>query len=368
MYVKKLRLESFRNLEDITIYPSTGMNVIYGSNAQGKTNLLEALWIFTGGHSFRGARDTELIRIGASAFQLSMDFFSRERDQTAKLDFNEGKRSTNINGVKKNTGSALIGVVCAVIFSPEHLSLIKGGPSKRRNFIDGALCQMRPAYAKVLSSYNRSLLQRNALLKEISQNSALKEMLEIWNYRMAKYGAEIMKERERYARFLNSYGGGVYKGISQEREEIIFSYAPSVKCSLNENNRNDLEKMIYQEMLQMESRDIRMGYTSSGPHRDDLDIFIDGMSSRIYASQGQQRSAVLAMKLTEAQILSETLNESPLILLDDVMSELDTSRQDYLLNQLEGKQVFITCCSPETIDLMEKGKKFYVEKGKVEER
>lgn len=204
MYVKRLRYENFRNLNDGEIKPFDGINVIYGENAQGKTNLLESIWLFTGGHSFRGAKDSELPRIdrktgnNSTYARLLMDFYSEERVQTAQLNIDNGRRSSVINGVQKKTGSALIGKVCAVIFSPEHLLLIKSGPSRRRSFIDGSICQIKPVYAKTHGIYNRSLMQRNALLKEISRHPQLVDTVDVWNMRLAKLGAQVMVERQIY--------------------------------------------------------------------------------------------------------------------------------------------------------------------------
>ena len=371
MYVTKLRYENYRNLENGEISPSPGMNVIYGENAQGKTNLLEGIWLFTGGHSFRGAKDSEIPRLDPekgtnSAYtKLKMDFFSKERDQTAVLAIQNGRRSSVVNGVEKKTGTALVGKICAVIFSPEHLLLIKEGPGRRRNFMDGAICQIKPGYAKTVSAYNRCLMQRNALLKELSKTPALSDTLGVWNRRIAEYGAQIMLARQEYARLLLQKLAPVYRGISREREEMDIRYQLSVK--LTENfTQEEAQEAFAQALVKNEASDIRAGFTTAGPHRDDLDIYINTLSARMYASQGQQRSAVLSMKLSEAEILAESTGETPLVLLDDVMSELDAGRQDYLLNHLHDKQVFITCCAPETVNLMEKGRRFYVEKGIIQ--
>jgi recF protein len=370
MYVTKLRYENYRNLENGEICPAPGMNVIYGENAQGKTNLLEGVWLFTGGHSFRGAKDSEIPRLDSekggntSYTKLKMDFFSEERDQTAILSIQNGRRSSVINGVEKKTGTALVGKVCAVIFSPEHLLLVKEGPGRRRSFIDGAICQIKPGYAKIISSYNRCLMQRNALLKEISKNPAAADMLAVWNQRIAGYGAQVMLFRNEYVNKLMQKLDPIYRGISREREKMDIRHVLSVKLS-EDFTQIQAQEAFLETLSKNEVSDIRTGFTTSGPHRDDLEIFINGLSARMFASQGQQRSAVLSMKLSESEILSESINETPLILLDDVMSELDAGRQDYLLNHLHDKQVFITCCAPETVNLMEKGRRFYVEDGKV---
>lgn len=371
MYVQRLATTDFRNLENSEIFPCEGINVIYGDNAQGKTNLLEGLWLFTGGHSFRGAKDSELPRldrekgVNKQSASLALDFFSEERAQKAVLNIENGRRSSIINGVKKKNGSALVGKVRAVIFSPEHLLLVKEGPQRRRNFIDGALCQLKPGFAGALSIYNRALQQRNALLKDIVRFPELRDTLEIWDMRLAKLGVTVMAERINYVARLIPQVKEIYEGISKGKEQIDVKYSPSVKFFVESFTHAEAEQIFLSELNRTIHSDIRSGFTTVGPHRDDLDIEINGLSARAYGSQGQQRSAVLALKLAEAETLAGISGETPIVLLDDVMSELDQSRQDYLLNHLHGRQVFITCCSPETVSLQETGKRFKVESGHI---
>ena len=370
MVVTRLGCQNFRNLRDGELFPCPGVNVIYGGNAQGKTNLLEGLWLFTGGHSFRGAKDVELPRLdtatgeNAPTAALALDFFSEGREQKALLQFENGRRSSVINGVKKKTGSALVGKVCAVIFSPEHLLLVKEGPARRRGFLDGALCQIRPSYAGMLHVYQRALSQRNALLKDIGRFPELRDTLEVWDARLIQLGAAVMEERHRYVEKIAPQAQEIYRGISRGKEGLSLSYAPSPKLPEGSSQQDWIE-LFKTELRRTEASDVRSGFTSVGPHRDDLEITLGGLSARMYGSQGQQRSAVLALKLAEAQALSQLTGETPIVLLDDVMSELDQSRQDYLLNHLHGRQVFITCCSPETVSLQETGMRFRVEAGEV---
>lgn len=371
MYVQRLATSNFRNLEDTEVFPCEGVNVIYGDNAQGKTNFLEGLWLFTGGHSFRGAKDAELPRldresgVNSPMASLSLDFFSEERRQKAVLQIENGRRSSIINGVKKRTGSALVGKVRAVIFSPEHLLLVKEGPSRRRTFIDGALCQLKPGFAGAISIYNRALLQRNALLKDMARFPELRDTLEVWDARLAKLGVAVMAERKAYVEKLAPGVQAIYEGISRGREQIAVRYSPSVKFSVENFSREEAEEAFLKELKRTVRSDMRSGFTSAGPHRDDLEIELNGLSARAFGSQGQQRSAVLALKLAEAETLAGISGETPVVLLDDVMSELDQNRQDYLLNHLQGRQVFITCCSPETVSLQETGRRFHVEAGHI---
>lgn len=363
MNIERLRFEHYRNLKDGELVPKPGINVIYGKNAQGKTNLLEGMWLFTGGRSFRGSKDSELVEFHQPQAKLTLDFFSEERKQRAELTIRNGRRAASLNGVEKKTASGLVGKFCAVIFSPEHLSLVKEGPAMRRAFIDSALCQIKPTYAKLLGLYTRTLNQRNSLLKDIPRNSALLATLEDWDRNLARYGGEIVKDRASYLQRLNLPAQQVYSGISQNQEEFASFY----KCTFAENDAepNTLATLLFHKLKETRKDDLAAGFTTVGPHRDDLEITVDGLSSRTYASQGQQRSIVLALKLAEAQVLGERLEEPPVVFLDDVMSELDAGRQDYLLNHLENKQVFITCCEPESVKRLIGGGRCEVSGGRV---
>lgn len=368
MEITKLSFENFRNLEDNFIEPDKEINLIYGNNAQGKTNLLESLWLFTGGHSFRGNKDTQLTKIidgkNSKSASLKAEFYAQERNQWAVLNIDNGKRSSVINGVEKKTGSALVGKICAVVFSPEHLMLIKEGPSLRRSFVDGAICQIEPSYPKLLSKYNRVIVQRNALLRQMQFTDNLEIMLDIWNDRAVSFGIEIIKKRTKYIKNLNEKAKEIYLGISGNREDFNIEYKA---LSMNADVFLENPKEIYENALKKSLKsDIRLGVTSIGPHRDDCEIIINGLEARIYGSQGQQRSAVIAMKLAEAEVLEKSIGEAPIILLDDVMSELDSQRQSYILNKLTNRQIFITACTPDTVEIMEKGKMFHVDNGGID--
>ena len=229
MNVTRLAFENFRNLQDGSITPCDSINVIYGSNAQGKTNLLEAIWLFTGGHSFRGTKDAELPRLtdgkNADAAALSMELFTEGRAQELMLFFKNGRRTSRINGVEKKTGSALVGKFCAVIFSPEHLLLVKEGPARRRAFMDGALCQAKPAYARVLANYNKALLQRNALLKDMLRHPELEDTLDVWDERLVLFGTQVVLERIAFCNLLAPKAAEIYAGIAREKEAVSFTCA-----------------------------------------------------------------------------------------------------------------------------------------------
>jgi DNA replication and repair protein RecF len=353
--VRQLSWENFRNLSTGTLEPCEEVNVIHGQNAQGKTNLLEAMWLFTGERSFRGAKDAELVYRGEHSAKLNLKFFSEGRNQTAQITVADGRRSAQINGVPKKACSALIGKFCAVVFSPEHLSLIRGGPALRRDFIDSALCQIKPGYAALQTGYNRTLFQRNALLKDIPHHAELLDTLSIWDERLCQFGERITRQRTAYLSALSEPAARFYSGISSNKETLSFAYlnsAENLRQALSDHRRED----------------VLNGYTGVGPHRDDVVISVNGFNARAYASQGQKRSAVLALKLAEAELFCQMNGEKPVVFLDDVMSELDDQRQDYLLNHLTEFQVFLTCCDPGAARLMKSGALFHVEHGVVSAR
>lgn len=364
MYVKDLSFENFRNLEKNKIEPCETINVIYGNNAQGKTNILESLWMFCGGHSFRGTKDKELIQFGKDFAKINITFFSQNREQTAEIIFRNGKREVLINGVKKSSASALIGKYTAVIFSPEDLTLIKRGPSGRRRFIDSAICREKIQNAVLLSKYNQTLSQRNALLKDSYRHPELKKTIEIWDDTLSILGTDIIIQRMDYVKKLTKYCEKYHAGISDNTEKLKVKYLSSFEFD-READRQSIFQEFSKALKNSHEEDFRTGYTNIGPHRDDFDIIINGKKAKIFASQGQQRSAVLSLKLSEAHILKEQTGENPVILLDDVLSELDVKRQDFLLNKISDYQVFITCCQLDEREQMKKGKCFYVKEGNL---
>lgn len=354
MKIKRFAWQDFRNLKSGEIFPGPEENVIYGSNAQGKTNLLEGMWLFTGERSFRGAKDPELVRKDCENAEIRLDFYADGRDQTAKINVTGGRRAAELNGVKKRSCASLIGEFRAAVFSPEHLSLLSGGPAGRRAFTDAALCQIRPAYAAVFAEYSRSLSQRNALLKDIPRCAELLDTLDVWDARLVQFGEKIMRGRAAYLEQLSPRAAAFYGGMCGGREPLSLRYEKSAPD--------------FAEALQRERKnDIFTGHTGAGPHRDDVLAEISGMDARAYGSQGQKRSAVIAMKLAEAELLEKTTGETPVIFLDDVLSELDAERRDYLLNRLKKFQVFITCCEPDAVNAACCGKMFRVKNGVPEE-
>ena len=366
MKVNKLGFRNFRNLVDCEIVPCGGVNVIYGDNAQGKTNIIEALWLFCGGHSFRTSKDSEVIKWNEDFARIELSFFGQGRDQRASLQFTQHKKIVNINGVEKNSAAALIEKFCAVVFSPEHLNLIKRGPGERRKFIDSAICREKLKNAVILSKYNRMLNQRNALLKDIFRKPYLEDTLDIWDSQLVDYGSLLIKKRLEYMKTLSEKAAVFHDGISKGKEKLSVRYISTEDISDNDTLEEIREKFAAR-CRKNRKNDINLGVTLSGPHRDDMEILINGKNAKAFGSQGQQRSAVLSLKLAEAAALKERMGEEPVILLDDVLSELDNSRQDYLLNELKDCQVFITCCEKSNKEQLKQGKIFSVSRGTISE-
>ena len=330
MIITGLKFENFRNLENNHICFGDKMNIIVGDNGQGKTNLLECIWMFNGVRSFRGAKDRDLVQFGKNLAKIEIEFFSEERNQTAKIEFVNNKREAYINEIKKPAPSHLLGKITSIVFSPEHLSLVKDGPNVRRKFIDSAICQVKPKYSVYLARYNRILNQRNALLKDIANYSELEDTLEIWDRELAVNGSVIISERLKYITKLSELAGEYQSGISENREklEVIYKNRYSSDTSTTEIAGDFLEVLSKHR-----KDDLIFRYTTKGPHRDDIEININGRSARQYASQGQQRSAVLSLKLAEASLVDILTGENAIILLDDVLSELDKERQSFCLTR-----------------------------------
>ena len=360
MKINKIKITDFRNIEHLET-EFDDVNIIWGENAQGKTNLIEALFLFTGSKSFRGVKDKELVRFDREFSKLEIEFEGSGREQTAQIVI-KNKREATLNGIKKKSASALGEEIKAVIFSPVHLTMIKDGPKERRKFIDGALCQIKSGYKNLLKDYNRALNQRNNLLRDVINHPEMESLLYIWNNNLAKIGAKIVFQRLKYIEAVSPFAEEIYSGISGGREKIEIKYIGSADgvCDIETIEQNILKALDENKVQDMQNKT-----TQSGAHRDDIDILINGKSARKFGSQGQQRSCVLALKLAEAALLEQMTGVKPIALLDDVMSELDEKRQDYILNRIKGLQVFITCCDKEQILRLKEGKTFNIESGNI---
>ena len=333
MRVQSFGVHQFRNIAQAEIAPGEGVNIIYGGNGQGKTNLLESVWLMTGFRSFRRAEYAEMIMEGKDEAAVFASFVSNEREQTGKLTLQQRKRLLMLNGFAQETPRRMLGVFPAVAFTPGTLSLAQGGPGERRRFLDVALSMLTPAYAVRFAKYTKALAQRNALLR----GTQATELLDTWDLSLAGEAAQIAQARLKYLEQLIPRARDFYEGISAGREVFDVVYHPAgAKEATTEG---------YLEALRnSRQRDLRLQMTHAGPHRDDLLLTLNGKSLRDFGSQGQQRSAALAMKLAEAAVLFDIAGERPIALLDDVMSELDPDRQRDLLRYLDGWQVFLTCC------------------------
>lgn len=364
MTVNSVKIKNFRNIADLGFAANNGVNVIYGENAQGKTNILEAIWLFTGCKSFRGAKDSELIKFGEDFAKINLDFSDKIRGKKSEIIVSDKKKNVFHNGVQLRSSAELISSFYAVIFSPVHLSLIKDGPAARRRFLDTALCQLKPSYAEHLAGFKRALIQRNALLKDLHLNTQLYDMLDTWDDQLARYSAGVIKERLSYIKLLSEYSKNIYSGISENKETFSVSYSRNYS-----KNEEPLLKEIYLNELnnikEARKEDVILKTTTVGPHRDDLNILINNVSARSFGSQGQQRSCALALKLGESEIIKKVTGETPVALLDDVMSELDEKRQDYVLNHINDRQVFLTCCDPSQVLRLCGGKSFLIKGGEI---
>jgi DNA replication and repair protein RecF len=350
LLIKRLKLKNFRNYENLDIDFANNFNIIYGQNAQGKTNILEAVFLCATGRSHRTSRDTELIRLGSEDYYIKLDMEKENRSACIEVDYGKKqKKRVRINEVPQKRLGSLIGHLNAVIFSPEDLLIIKEGPSERRRFLDMTISQIKPSYFHDLQQYSKILLQRNMLLKEIEKNKKLLDTLDIWNKNLIKVGSRIIKIRSEFLNKISKKVETNHRKLTNCSEILSLKYLSSI--SLGENSElSNIEAAFEESLKVLHRKEILKGVTLCGPQRDDYDILLNGMSIKVFGSQGQQRTAVLSLKLSEIDIMKEDTDEYPVLLLDDVMSELDSSRQQYLFSNLEEIQTFITCTDRDFFD------------------
>ncbi|MEG2165415.1 MAG: DNA replication/repair protein RecF [Ruthenibacterium sp.] len=338
MNVKEVTVTNYRNIASAHFEPAPVLTVVCGKNGHGKTNLLESVWLLTGSKSFRGSKDTELVKENENFGMVEGVVSGLGKEMTLRIGI-EGTesdrhgRTGSVNGVTFGRATNLAGKFTAVVFEPAHLGLIRGSPEKRRRFIDAALCQVFPSYLSLLRRYTRLVSQKNAALKTYYQNPTSPALIEIYNKDLAFYGTEITLKREGYLELIRQDVMQNYANISNGSEELLFQYHASFTDSMMNTFHASLK------------RDLAAGFCTTGPHREDFSITLNGRDAKVYASQGQQRSVVLALKLAEATGAYRITNEYPVMLLDDVLSELDDTRQEYLLNRMQGKQIIVTACN-----------------------
>lgn len=366
MRITNIRIDGFRNLEGISMTPDKEINVLFGENAQGKTNLLEACWLSGGEKSFRPAKDSDFVGFNRDYAQIDMDFEDSVRTQSVgiKLSRNRRERRISLNGVPRKSFSELIGQLLQVVFTPEDLELTKGSPEVRRDYIDLCISQIKPMYIKVLRKYESILAQRNAVIKNICVGKNAMSDLDIWDEQLARQGSYISMLRNIYTNILLSQSEKLYSDISRNKEKLGLKYISTVFDSLNGRTdyKAEMADEYYKKLEQAREDDVRLGYTHIGVHRDDIDVRINDISVKEFGSQGQNRSAALCLKLGQARALYEETKEMPVILLDDVLSELDRYRREFVLSHISGAQIFITCCEPFS---KVKGNMYEVSGGKI---
>lgn len=370
MVINRVKADGYKNLEGVDIELDPKMNIICGENAQGKTNLVEAVWLCSGCRSFRGTRDKDFIGFAKDAARVGMDFTDSVRSQRIEFEVKRGSvkdKLVTLNGVKLPLLSKLFGSFRCVVFTPEDLNLTKGSPDNRRIFADLSIAQIKPSYINALNKYNMILSQRNAVLKSNGRDVSGEEFLDVWDEQLAKAGAYISVLRYTFCATLNNYTKPLYSMITNGSEDLDLYYHSTVFDSFD-GRLNDtalLENEYLEKLKASAENDLRAGFTTVGVHRDDIEAYINGLSVRDFGSQGQARSAALAMKLAHAKILKAEHGEYPVMLLDDVLSELDEKRRRFILNNIEDMQVIITCCDEKSVTDMTEGRIFRMEKGRA---
>lgn len=359
MYIERLTLKFFRNYESAQLEFSPYTNVIYGNNAQGKTNILEAIYLFSQGRSHRAKSDRELIKFGEDFARLAIEFKDNERSYNGQMQLmSRGRKAVSINHVHITKLSFLMNYLNVVMFSPEDLELVKGSPAIRRRFIDSCVSQMYPSYLAALIDYNKALNQKNSLLKMMRINGIKNDAtLEIWNEQLAYNGAKIMQNRVEFLKYINSLSKKIQNEISGESLEI--RYLPSIKI------QSISEKDFFEYLMSKSKRETEAATSMYGVQRDDIEIFVNDKEARFYASQGQQRTAALSLKMAQAEYIHSLKGEYPVMLLDDIMSELDINRRMYLSEKIRDKQVLITSTDTDLIDKTTDTKLFKIDNGTV---
>ena len=333
MKINQLELSEFRNYESLSVEFDPSVNILYGDNAQGKTNVLEAIYLCGTTKSHKGSKEKEMIRLSAEESHIRMQIEKAGIPHRIDMHLRKNKaKGVAIDGIPIKRSSELMGLLHIVFFSPEDLSMIKNGPGERRRFIDLELCQLDPTYLFHLSNYNRAVNQRNNLLKQIGFNKSLKDTVEVWDLQLMEHGSVIIDTRTRFVEELNELLPKIHAKLSGGKEELYVRYEPNVA------------KQEFGQKLAMNlDRDLLLKVTGNGPHRDDISFYVGDKNLKSFGSQGQQRTAALSLKLAEIELVRSKIKESPVLLLDDVLSELDRNRQSYLLESITDLQTIITC-------------------------
>lgn len=333
MIITSLELQNYRNYSNLDITFKDGINVLYGDNAQGKTNILEAIYLCGTTKSHRGSKDRDIINFEEEEGHIRL--FLQKKNINHKIDVHLRKNKTKgvaIDGISIRKYNDLFGLIHVVLFSPEDLSIVKNGPGERRRFINMELCQLDKVYFYHLTKYNKILKQRNYLLKQINYKPELKDTLDIWDDQLAECGAEIIRRRNEFIKDINKLSNRIHSSLSGNKEKLHIYYEPDVS-----------DKELKKELLRKRDNDIRFATTQVGPHRDDIRFMVNNVDIRRFGSQGQQRTTSLSLKLAEIELVKKVTGDTPVLLLDDVLSELDQNRRNYLLDSIKEIQTIVTC-------------------------
>lgn len=353
MWVKNIKLSNFRNYENIDINLEKNINIFYGENAQGKTNIIEAIFLSSMGKSFRAKKDAEMIKLNKKTASVELNYEKKDREGKIKIELGKRKFIFN-NGIKLKKLSELLGTINIVIFTPDDIEILKGGPQQRRKFLDIMISQLRPNYISILNTYSKIIEQRNNYLRQIKEENKKIELLDIWDEKLIEYANKISKYRNEFVEKISKKIKTIHNKITNNKEDIEIKY--KTECLDIENF-----KKLLKERRKL---DIIKGYTTKGIHRDDFEIFINDKELNIYGSQGQHRTAILSLKISELEVIYDEIDEYPILLLDDFMSELDLNRKKNLLNYMEKTQVIITCTEKLEIENM-KYTEYKVKEGKI---
>ena len=341
MYISAITLRNYRNYTSAQLQPCRGVSVLMGDNAQGKTNILEAVFLCCTGRSHRTSHDREMIMVGEDTAYVKVSGMRRDGEHDVEIAMNQmGRRRVKVNGSPVSRSGELLGHITGVLFAPEDLRIVTDGPAVRRRFIDMELSQLRPKYYYALQRYNRALKQRNVLLRDCVQNGGLPDTVDLWEEELAFSGSEIMLDRQAFISRIDESASRIHSSVTDEAEHLAIRYEPSLEMH---GDAEETRQNLLQTLHTARDTDLRRGTTSAGPHHDDMAIYIDDMDARLYGSQGQVRTCALSLKLSEIDLIREETGEAPVLMLDDVMSELDPSRRRQLIKRLDGVQTLVTC-------------------------
>ncbi|PZD96634.1 DNA replication/repair protein RecF [Paenibacillus sambharensis] len=367
MFLKSIELQHYRNYERVELQTDSQVNIFIGPNAQGKTNLLEAIFVLALSKSHRTSKDKELIGWQSDTARIIGEAERKYGTVKLELAFSGQGKKAKINGLEQRKLSDFVGTLNVVMFAPEDLEIVKGTPGIRRRFLDMEIGQVQPGYLHTLQQYAKVLVQRNNYLKSAYPGGAQQAMLDIWNAQLVEYGVKIIKKRQNFIKRLQKWAETIHAGITAGTEQLEVQYKPSFEAAASEDESVLFEQFMI-KLSQVKEQELRRGMTLAGPHRDDLAFYINGKEAQTFGSQGQQRTTALSLKLAEIELIREEIGEYPVLLLDDVLSELDRNRQTQLIETFQSKvQTFITTTGLESVDIakLQDASLYHVKEGSV---